>query len=282
MRRLLFLALLLALSMPPAGSWAQDPVEFVWERYDVALDVQQDGKVRVTETQQIRYTAGQPSGRGGRRVPFHRLGGITDVRVSEIGLAGERPLTARTSTEKNELRITWFFVPGEVGELRTFKVQYVVDEVIRVYPDAQQVWWIAIPSERRAAINQSVVTLRLPGNISPEQLKVDSYPSRLGGIATAVQNGADFSVQDIPPDQGFEVRAEFPAGTTAATAPAWQAEADREDIGKTRNIRRLVITVLVYAVGAPVLAVVALLIWWRTRRSEGPQVTKPTTPRSSA
>ena len=85
-KKQLWLSLLLALVVVVTGSSgaarAQDKTLF-WERYDVALEVQQNSDMLVEEIQQIEFTSGTFHF-GFAAIPLDRLDSITDVSVSEI------------------------------------------------------------------------------------------------------------------------------------------------------------------------------------------------------
>ncbi len=244
---------------------AQEDKNLVWERYDVTFDVQRDGRMLVTETQQIRFLSGEWEN-GGRKVPLGRVDDISQVEVAEVGPGGSlEPLPARTATEGNELQIAWQFPPTFGGEVRTFQVRYLVEGVVGVYPESHQVRWIAVPEERRFPVEAGRVTLNLPGSVPPEDLQLESYPERLRGEEQPTENGALFTIDGIPSYEGFEVRAEFPLGVVQTAAPRWQQAADRQAYLNENVKPRNNVTLLGLGVLIPVVGLVGLLVLWLTR-----------------
>jgi uncharacterized protein (TIGR04222 family) len=244
----------------------EDSKNLVWERFDVNLNVQPDGRMLVTETQRIRYLSGQWEN-GGRTIPLGRVDRISGVQVSEVGPGGQvTRLATKTAREGDEGQISWRYSPAGPGDVRTFRLQYTVDGVVRVYEDNQQLRWIAVPDDRRFPIEESTVTLQLPSNVSPQQLKLESYPERLRGQEQPRPNGALYRITDLPAFEGFDIRAQFPAGTVPnAVAPSWQAEADRqtyldENVQPRNNVILVTLALLI-----PVLGLVGLLTLWFTR-----------------
>ncbi len=259
-----FAAALCILALPASAQ--EETKNLVWERYDVDLNVQPNGRVRVTETQRIRYLSGFWRN-GGRKIPLNRVDNITGVQVSEVGPGGQvTPLPSEIARQGDELQVSWQYAPATAGDVRTFRLEYTVEGVVRVYPDNQQLRWIAIPDERRFPVEESTVTLRLPGNVPPQQLQLESYPERARGEELPQANGAVYRVRDLPAFQGFEVRAQFPAGTVpGATAPQWQQQADRldylnENVQPRNNFILLGLGLLIPAAG-----LVGLLALWFTR-----------------
>ncbi|MBA2364572.1 MAG: DUF2207 domain-containing protein [Chloroflexia bacterium] len=260
------LILLCAFGLLSAPAQAQEEKNLTWRRYDVALDVQSDGRLRVTETQEIEYLSGRWM-KGGRKIPLDRVDDISDVEVSLVEEGGgTRSLDAQTYVENGELQIAWQYPSTSGGESRTFQISYVVDGVVRVYSDNQQIRWIAVPDERRFPVEQSTVTLRLPGAVSLQPENLESYPERLRGEERATPNGAVYTVDGLLAGEGFEIRAQMPAGTIAgAQPPEWQAAADRQDrLNETVKPRNNVV-LLGLGLLIPVVGLVGLLGLWFTR-----------------
>ncbi len=266
-RSLLLVLVLLGLAGPVSAQ--EEPKDLRWNRFDVDLNLQQDGRLLVTETQEIEYLSGTWR-TGGRTIPLDRVEDITDVRVSEVLPGGEtRELDVDTSVQGNELQIAWQYAPTSGGESRTFQIEYTAIGVVRDYGQEeqpnQQIRWQALPQERRFPIESSTVNLRFPTPIPFENLAFESYPESLGGTAEAVEGGVRFQVESVPAFEGFEIRAKFPANTVQAPAPEWQQEADRADrlneaVQPRNNLLLLGLGLLV-----PTAGLMGLLVLWLTR-----------------
>ncbi len=206
----LVLLLQLCCLVPPTHAQDSDGAkELVWRRYDAELDVQQDGRIIVSETQEVEFLSGSWRN-GNRAIPMSRIEEISDVAVYEVEGATERRLSLQQSEKYGDLELDWQFPEAGPGDVRTFRLRYTVDGVVRVYPDNHQIRWIAIPDERAFRVTSSTVTLKLPGSVGAEDLVLASYPERLRANQEKLANGATWTVRDIGVYEDFEVRAQFP------------------------------------------------------------------------
>src|SRR5476651_1852974 len=82
-----------------------------WERYDVAIAVQQNGDLRVQETQVINFTSGVFH-EGFAEISTVNTDGITDVTVSENGDAYSQ-VSSSSSLNKGEYAVE----PGDPNVL---------------------------------------------------------------------------------------------------------------------------------------------------------------------
>src|SRR5215216_6038463 len=132
----------------PAAGAQQRSV--TWERFDVDLAVQQDGVVRVAETQAIRCQGTYQQ--GFRVIPTDRVTAIDDVSVAEVvggqtspyrASQSQAPNTYRTSSTDQGLSIDWWF-PPTTNATRTFVLSYTVRGAIRIYDAGDQLQWKAV------------------------------------------------------------------------------------------------------------------------------------------
>ena len=233
---------------------AQDDRSFVWDRYDVAIDVQSDGTMHITEYQVItfdgRFRAGTAS------IPLSNVEDIDNVTVSVANSEGEEPDpytyesasaydenpgTFSTWIESGELVIDYSFDPtSSTGtSTRVVVIEYDVEGGIRVYEDLdpanQQVWWFPITYEVTdlAPVRESTATITLPEAVPLDQTVVfpddplpmvdgAPYPDDPSGVeATAFS----WSTSNLDAGEEFEISLQFPP-ITAAEVPDWQAEDD--------------------------------------------------------
>src|SRR5215208_747057 len=87
-RKACFLAFVLATIayLAPSGA-ASKSAEYT--RFDVRIQVREDGTYHVTETQQVRFSDG-PFSLGHREIPLGRTEGITNVAVSLLDESGKK------------------------------------------------------------------------------------------------------------------------------------------------------------------------------------------------
>ncbi|MGH2369047.1 MAG: DUF2207 domain-containing protein, partial [Chloroflexota bacterium] len=290
MRLAALLALAVALWLGAAGSpsvaqpsvaHAQDAGRSVQApRYDVELAVQQGGDVLVTETLAIAFQGG-PFRQGFRRIPLDRLEGIRDVRVEEVGQTNQTyrqgadaPYTFAISgaTEgggpgSGDLLIEWWF-PPTTSATRTFVISYRALGVVRYYEGGDQLRWQVFGADRPYPVQQSTVTLRLPPDVEVPAggWQVDAYPGRFTqGTSTGTAGTVTWQAANLPPNQPYEVRAQWPHGLVTGSPPAWQAAADAAD-WRNENLRP-VLTLAFGAAGVliPLFGGLALLVTWYSR-----------------
>src|SRR5512143_1318350 len=81
-----------------------------WQRYDVDITVQQNGDLRIVETQELVFTQGTYQ-YGQREISLANMGGISNVSVQEEGgqvysqAGNDAPYTYRTYQQGNSLYI---------------------------------------------------------------------------------------------------------------------------------------------------------------------------------
>ncbi len=249
-------ALLLALLIVPAtASAAPQPPYF--QSFDVEIDIRPNGDFWVTENQTVRFGP-STARRGFREIPLDRVEQITDVTVSEPGSqyrragstsglqvsrqgdslqvslqtgrsAQETPFTYQAERQEGFLRIEWWFPPTSNAS-RTFLVRYRVVGGLRYYPGGDQLFWKAIYEERSLPIESARVVVRLPADLTPDQLRMAAYPEGLGFTGELVDpHTVEFDGRGLPEETGLEVRVQFPHGLVSGQAPSWQAEVDRAE-----------------------------------------------------
>jgi uncharacterized membrane protein len=216
-----------------------DAKELHWDRYDVTIDVNADGSLRITEDQDISFDEGFFS-EGFAVIPLARVEEIDNVQLSENGQPYERALTygvPGTFTVEQvggDLEILWWFAPANAvnaPEIRNFTINYDVTGGLRVYndPPTNQLWWRAIDEDFSADIDSSTITVNLPDEVTPENLVIGAFTRGYDADQVQIEqiNGDTIVFQANNIDQGdsIEARVTFPP-LTSASVPAWQAADD--------------------------------------------------------
>lgn len=268
----LALALLVALLLAPAAG-AQSK-QFFWERFDVDVEVLENGDLIVTENQTINFS-GAPFTFGYRAVPVDRNGnndGIDSVEVIEGDLvyqqnSSERPGTFTVRDSGGETEISWYFEPA-LGS-RRYTIRYRVRGGVRTEPSGDQLFWNAMPSGLGSTIAAGRVNITLPEGITAESTTalIGGQPSPYVTTTTSADGRrVTFELtQGRPAGQDFEVGVRFPTGQIAVETPSWQrAEQIADVIGLIALIGGLIL-----AIGGPL---VVLLIWYLRGRDPDPGV----------
>ena len=225
-------ALALMVAGFPAASHAQGQT-LHWERFDVVVDLHEDGTFTVTEEQYISFTSGTFR-EGFAVIPLGRVDSITNIQVFEDGRQYERgwetPGTFDVTQYTNEVEILWWFQPAS-NEVRHFTIRYDVAGGLRVYEETgrEQLWWRVVDTDFVADVRNSSLRLNLLQPVSEEELAAEIYTLRSEATSIEMPDATTilFNASDLEEGDAFEARAEFPA-MTSATAPAWQAADDSE------------------------------------------------------
>jgi uncharacterized membrane protein YgcG len=129
----------------------------------------------------------------------------------------------------DELSIQYYFLSPINNGTANFEISYQVSGGLRVYPDGDQLWWIAVPSEHYGfPIGSSTITVDLPDGFAPRE-GVD--PVVTYGAPSDVQvNGTRIvakSTGSLDGNDYFEIRAQYPHDPNATPA-SWQADFDSQ------------------------------------------------------
>ncbi|HEU5315663.1 MAG TPA: DUF2207 domain-containing protein [Chloroflexota bacterium] len=203
-------------------------------RYDVDLQLQQDGRLVVREAQEIAFTGG-PFQKGSRWIPLSKITRLSDVRVAIDGAAasggrefpGTFDVTGDTvGPSVGRALIEWWF-PRTTNARRTFVLDYTVAGAVSYYDAGDQLRWNALYGDRPYPIESSTITLRLPSPTS--EWRADAYPRSLLR-ADPVASGAvvTWRAAGLDANQPLEIRAQWPHGMIVGSPPPWQEAADRE------------------------------------------------------
>jgi hypothetical protein len=234
------MALLIAITALPAPSMAQDDgPQVTWQQYDVTVQVDQDGTLRVTESIVIDFNGVFRQGK--RTIPMDRIESIDEVEVAVGAVPGDvaasRPVDQSTSLDPGEFNarrvggdfvITYGFdrtSSGGEDRVRAVEISYTAHGAIRDYPDAtppeQQVRWTAISEDVTATgpIDAASLTIVLPDAVPEDQLAIDPNPT------TVEADRIVWERSGLGEGDALRGAVAFPP-ITSATAPAWQADAD--------------------------------------------------------
>jgi uncharacterized membrane protein YgcG len=224
---LLIFALLLCLLLTGPVA-AQDDRLLVWRTWDVAianLDTRAN-RFTVTESTEVDFSG---TFRFGQHViSWARLDRISGVSVSQDG----RPLTAGCANERGTFcaeltsegtEITYYFRQPITNGTGRFQIEYTVEGALRSYPEGDQLWWIAFPSEHFGfTIERSTITVTMPPGFAPRE-GID--PVETYGVASEVDvRGAVVTARNTAPitgDQFFEIRVQYPHDPNGSP-PTWQ------------------------------------------------------------
>jgi uncharacterized membrane protein YgcG len=240
---------------------AQESKLLVWEHLDVEIDVQDNGDLRVKETNVINFTQGAFRF-GYRDFSVERLTSISDIAVVDDS---DAPMRFETLTaESGDFRIKYFFNTPAQDERRTIRMVYTVKGATRYYPGGDQVYWAAVfPARNGFDVLKSRVTLRLPANSDATQAAAYGPRFKISGAGerTVVYE----ATEPVRSGTTFEVRAQFAHGVISGAAPAWQRAFDEQrtydENVKPRNNALAGLIAALLGLGGPAFA----WVLWVTR-----------------
>jgi len=250
--RISLLALLitfLTLAVFASPAFAQTKT-FQWLNWDIDIVVNEDGSMRVTETQTLNFS-GAPFTFGFRGIPIGSFGnndGITDISVREGDQIYQKSTlngygTFEVLNEGNETVINWYFEPA-LGT-HTYTFAYTVHGAIRTGTSDEgsgdQLFWTVIPSDHPATVGSSRITVTLPEGVYPQKY----YDT--GGYLVAAYlndqqtNSLDITVSDdervitfetrqaVAQGDKLDIRVQVPHGLLIASTPEWQTDEQLAD-----------------------------------------------------
>lgn len=262
-RRLPFLLLFLLLLLLSTGTGRAQVKSYYWERFDVDVQVMENGNLFVTETQTLNFS-GAPFTFGFRKVPTGRNGrneGISQVSVNEGDISyeqssSEQPYTFSVDENSGETEIYWYF-PPTTGSNR-YTISYLVEGAVRTEASGDQVLWNALPADLGARVQNGRMTITLPEGVQAASTTA-LFGGNEGNLQTTVsENGRRVTfelLQARPAGTAVEVGVRFPNGQLNVSVPSWQRA---EQIADVFNLVFLIVGLLLL-VGGPLLI---LLLWY--------------------
>jgi hypothetical protein len=213
-RWVLALALLCVAAAPAAAK------TYTAERYDVRIQIEEGGAVRVTETIVLHFQDGTFS-EFFREIPLRRTDGIEILAASLDG----RPLEwgdgvgQAEITGRSRRRVRWRFAEAE-GTRHMFMLTYRMRGAIRRGAEADVLAWRALPGQHSYTIVSSTIAVET----SVPLVGDPDIRTRRVGFTSIVpgERGLIVSAQDIRRNGYVELLLAYPQGALIAAPPGWQ------------------------------------------------------------
>ncbi len=224
MRRLCIGLLLAALLFSVA---AQSGKSYSADRFDVAVAVQRDGSLDVTETVAFRFVGG-PFSFVFRELPTDHTDGITGIVAGVDGQPwpqGTGPGQVEISGQ-DPIEIVWHLSPT-ADTVQNFTLSYRVQGVARRGAEGEVVDWQALPDEYEYDIASSRVTVTYPPDMARQ-----GEAEVLAGKADVAEAGGGqvvFTQGNLSSGDPLVVRLTFAPGTFSGPPPAWQTQVERQN-----------------------------------------------------
>lgn len=194
------------------------------ERFDVQLDIQENGSMIVTETVEFRFE-GDPFTFAFREISANETDGVTFLDASMDGVPmSEGTQAGQVEVEAgNPLKVTWHF-PATSDASRVFTVRYRVAGVIRK-GDADTLIWRAIPEDHDYSIVTSSIILTYPQKATLLEDPRLNHDFETG----STDAGILLTASGLGEDEDLILTASFAADSLTTTVPQWQTQKEQAD-----------------------------------------------------
>mgnify|MGYP000917541666 CR=1 FL=1 len=242
------------------------------ERFDVLIELQEDGSAIVTETVEFRFT-GDPFTFAFREVSATETDGVTFLDASMDGVNMPQGTGAgQVEVEVGDpLKVIWHFSPTS-ETTHEFVLRYSVEGIIRK-GDADTFIWRAIPEEHEYSIEHFMLILMYPTRATLlEQPTLDwNFDSAFE------EERIILTANRIAENEEVILTAHFAPNSFSTSAPHWQIEGQQRDAARTRALP----VISIAGVLALVFGSLGLFTYARTNRRElatSPMSAIPTPP----
>ena len=198
--------------------------EKFFEELEVRVEAQllPDGSMAVKETHILQFN-GEFS-RYRRQIPHKGFGNMQVIRVSEsaqeyqrLQTVSGRPAGKYTFARGREagsdvFNIEMYFQAKD--EKRSFIIEYLVLDVVRVHADVAELYWQFLGKNRSVATDFMTVTLQIPAGAAPDQVRVWGHGPVRGDVKKLSATQLRWETTDLPKDRFLEGRVVFPPSLT--------------------------------------------------------------------
>lgn len=232
-RRLLIILPLFLLLFTPAARAQDDDLPLEYLRYDVEITINQDGTFHVREILDVEFfEEGLTSGFAD--IPTTFTSGIANIAVSDqeaeyegvFSFNGE-PFTFAVDADADFFFVEWGYPETQIGERRTFVLEYDVAGGLWVYEEGDRLEWRAVPADRSGLpVRSSTVTVTLPEPIPADELFATAFGPE---YEAEISDGEVIftALQPLPDGLAFQILVEFPHGWLPTITPQpWQIAED--------------------------------------------------------
>lgn len=201
------------------------------ERFDVQIDIQENGSAIVTETVEFHFS-GDPFTYAFREISGTETDGLTFLDASMDGV----PMPQGTGHGQvqveagNPLKVTWHFSPT-FDAAHVFTVRYRAEGVIRK-GDADTLIWRAIPEDHDYSINHATIIVTYPPKATLlGQPTLDwNYDSKWE------QGRFILTTSGLAEDEDLILTAKFSPNSLTQAAPQWQVQKERTDAATSKAL----------------------------------------------
>ncbi len=270
MRKLLNLALLLALAVLPARAFADEG--WVIERFDVDIAIHKDGSFDVVEEIAVDFQGLEKHGIF-REIPVlyeweADQSKLRSIDINSVGVTDDRGAAIRWDvTTDNYLRLKIGDPNRTISGKQVYRIAYTVRGMLNPFADHDELYWNATGDQWPVPIEEASVRVNVPGG------RIDRVACYMGPVGSTERCGlakvdralATFAAgRTLGSGEGLTFVASIPKGTVTVAAPTLQ---DREKtVGDALELHPAYLVVA----GGTFLFVVAFLFarWYEKGRDK--------------
>ncbi|MDO8682730.1 MAG: DUF2207 domain-containing protein [Armatimonadota bacterium] len=214
MRKLLLAVSLIFCAAIPAAAWRIPSI-------DVAIDVQRDSSVIVTETIVADFTDDPHHGIY-RDIPLttkDRYGNKRRLRLEVLGVTDENghDLTRKIEPSFNNMRVKIGDADTLVEGIKTYVIRYRVVRAVGFFDEGDEIYWNAIGSEWQVPVEKASCIVTLLASVPSGALHATSFTGYYGsttsdaGIAMVGNNAVRFQMnRALSPGESMTIVAGWP------------------------------------------------------------------------
>jgi uncharacterized membrane protein YgcG len=225
---------------------------------DVALNVQKNGDVLVDET--VTFAFSGSFSRVGRSIPTGNLDGLTDISVSQNGVAlsrGQNPGQWDTSMQgSNRIIQLYFSITDGTG---TWTIHYRAQGAIQFFDQGDELRWYVFDADTPVPIDKVTATVKLPGTVASTAMTgaIDTGSAVQRSMTSPAPSTMVYQGTGVPMYTHFWIVTGFPKGVVTFT---WTA----------RRVAAFLVPKVGFAL--PIFTFLFMLVLWRRRGRDAPSV----------
>lgn len=226
----------------------KDTKSFSVDSLKINAIVQQNGNMRVRENRTLTFKNG-PFTRGFIDIPKKGFKELKNISVSEGDKKYKytedktgRPDGFFNVTEAHDsYHIEWYY--KVIDGTRTFTVDYLVVDPVKVYKDTAELYWKFVGDENGVDAKDVEVIVQIPKGANKDTIKVFGHGPLQGQVSIINETTSKWETKNLPKDRFLEARILFPTalvpnaqnrenkngyGAIMAEEKVWADEADAE------------------------------------------------------
>jgi uncharacterized membrane protein len=171
--------------------------------------------------------------------------------------------------DSDKFEIAWGISMDNTSGTRTYQIKYTVRDAVSIHNDCAELYWQFIGKSNEIPIEEINGTIKLPGNLNKEDIKVWGHTESLNGIIYPTNEGnIKFTLENIPTNEYVEIR------TTFSKDAVWYSQReDTDDVlediiseetewaneANIKREKRKIIQTLIYSALGIVAGILALI-----------------------